>query len=319
MERIKEWIELQYLLLTLDLKPTDILEIIILSCLIYYILLWIKRTRAWSLLKGVGVLILFYIVVNICEFDTIKMLLSEFTSVGILAIMIIFQPELRRALETIGENQMLSQWLPFEEKKKEEDRLTKESVEALVSAVFELGKNKTGALIVIEQTILLDDYVKTGIALDAVITNPLLIQIFEHNTPLHDGAVIIRGNRIVAATCYLPLSGNMAISKALGTRHRAGLGISEVSDSITIIASEETGKVSLAVGGELIRNMDRNSLRAKLNMMQKKNIDVKRFRLWKKRKEQYNGEKTQQQQSGQSEVQSEVRGENKESGSVCDK
>ena len=300
MEGIKDWITEQYLLLTMDLKATDILEIIILSCLIYYILLWVKRTRAWSLLKGIIVIILFYVVVNICEFDTIKMLLAEFTSVGILAIMIIFQPELRRALETLGENQMLSQWLPFEEKKKEEDRLTKESVDALVSAVFELGRNKTGALIVIEQTILLEDYVKTGIALDAVITKSLLIQIFEHNTPLHDGAVIIRGNRIVAATCYLPLSGNMAISKALGTRHRAGLGISEVSDSITIIASEETGKVSLAVGGELIRNIDRNSLQAKLNMMQKKSIDVKKFRLWKKRKEQYNGEKARQQQQSES-------------------
>lgn len=296
METIKNWIVQQYIILTLDLNINDIMEIIILSCLIYYILLWVQRTRAWSLLKGIIFLVLFYVGAYIFEFETIKMLLSEFTSVGILAILVIFQPELRRALETIGENQVWLQKLSFEEKKKEEDRLTQESVDALVSAVFELGRNKTGALIVIEQTILLDDYVKTGIALDAVITNPLLIQIFEHNTPLHDGAVIIRGNRIIAATCYLPLSGNMEISKALGTRHRAGLGISEVSDSITIIASEETGKVSLAVGGELIRNIDKNRLQAKLNMMQKKNIDVKKFRLWKKRKEQYNGEKARQQQ-----------------------
>ncbi len=316
MEAIKEWIEMQYLLLALDLRLTDIVEIIILSSLIYYILLWIKRTRAWSLLKGIGVLILFYVVVYICEFDTIRMLLSEFTSVGILAVMIIFQPELRRALETIGENQMFSQWIPFEEKKKEEDRLTKESADALVSAVFELGKNKTGALIVIEQTIALDDYVKTGIALDAVITNPLLIQIFEHNTPLHDGAVIIRGNRIVAATCYLPLSANMEISKALGTRHRAGLGISEITDSITIIASEETGNVSLAVGGQLIRNIDRNRLQAKLNMMQKKNIDVRRFRLWRKRKEQYHDKKAQQ--SGQSEIREGERAEKAASDSISD-
>ena len=120
--------------------------------------------------------------------------------------------------------------------------------------------------------------------MNAKVSAPLLVQIFEHNTPLHDGAVVIRGDQIIAATCYLPLSDNMHISKELGTRHRAGLGISEVTDSITVIASEETGNVSIAIGGELFHNVDRDKLRAKLNFIQKKDIDVKRFRLWKEKR-----------------------------------
>ena len=161
------------------------------------------------------------------------------------------------------------------------NRFTDDIINDIVEATFQLGKAKTGALIVIEQKISLIEYIKTGIPLDAQITIPLLIQIFEHNTPLHDGAVIIRKGRIVSATCYLPLSDNMGISKALGTRHRAGLGISEVSDSITIIASEETGHVSLAIGGQLTRNISKEQLREVLEKLQDKTSETKRFRLWK--------------------------------------
>ena len=146
-----------------------------------------------------------------------------------------------------------------------------------------MGKVKTGALIVIEQDVVLGEYERTGIKLDALVSGQLLINIFEHNTPLHDGAIIIRGDRIVSATCYLPLSDSMRLSKALGTRHRAGVGLSEVADSLVIIVSEETGAVSLAIGGELIRNIDADYLKSKLTYIQKKSIDVKRFRLWKGR------------------------------------
>lgn len=154
----------------------------------------------------------------------------------------------------------------------------------LIKAAFEMSKNKTGALIVIEQNVALGDYERTGIPIDAVVSSQLLVNIFEHNTPLHDGAVIMRNNRIVAATCYLPLSDSLEINKELGTRHRAGIGISEVSDSMTIIVSEETGDVSVAVGGELFRGLDADNLRKKLSYIQNKSLDVKRFRLWKGKK-----------------------------------
>ncbi len=146
-----------------------------------------------------------------------------------------------------------------------------------------MGKVKTGALMVIEQNVLLTEYERTGIEVDALISSQLIINIFEHNTPLHDGAVIIRGNRIVSATCYLPLSDNMEISKELGTRHRAGVGISEATDALTIIVSEETGNVSVTYEGQLYRNLDANELKEKLHMIQNKDTEEKKRRLWKGR------------------------------------
>ena len=146
-----------------------------------------------------------------------------------------------------------------------------------------MGAAYTGALIVIEQDMVLEEYEKTGITVDGLVTSQLLINIFEHNTPLHAGAVIIRGDRVVAATCYLPLSDNNNLNKALGTRHRAGVGISEVTDSMTIIVSEETGKVSVAVGGELIHDIDADSLRNKLEYLRRRTIDVKSFKIWRGR------------------------------------
>lgn len=282
MQAVQKWIMTRLSILTMDVKITDYIEIVLLAVLIYYVLVWIQRTKAWSLLKGIAIILVFYLAVVLCEFDTIEMLLKQFASAGLVALVIIFQPELRRVLETLGDNDFLKKWLPLDGSKEQGERFSTQTIDAIVQASYELGKNKTGALIVIEQNITLDDFVKTGIMLDALVSAPLLIQIFEHNTPLHDGAVIIRGDRIVAATCYLPLSQNDRISKALGTRHRAGIGISEVTDSITIIASEETGAVSIAVGGELLPNIDSASLKSKLNFIRKKSIDVKRFRIWKK-------------------------------------
>ena len=281
MEQMKEAVKKLILGPLQNVEFNDIFEIIILSFLIYHILVWIKRTKAWSLLKGGIVCILFIGLVYILNLQTISWILSNLYNVGIIAIVIIFQPELRRALEQLGNNKIMSDFTLLSDSKDGGNRFTDDIINDIVEATFQLGKAKTGALIVIEQKISLIEYIKTGIPLDAQITIPLLIQIFEHNTPLHDGAVIIRKGRIVSAICYLPLSDNMGISKALGTRHRAGLGISEVSDSITIIASEETGHVSLAIGGQLTRNISKEQLREVLEKLQDKTSETKRFRLWK--------------------------------------
>lgn len=261
----------------------DVIEIIIIAFIIYYVMVWIKDTRAWSLLKGIAIIAAFAIIAVILNLNTILWIASKTLSVGIIALVIIFQPELRKALEQLGRKKIFSQITLFDDNKDKTERFSDKTVNELVKASFELGKAKTGALIVIEQDMVLTEYERTGIDVDGIVTSQLLINIFEHNTPLHDGAVLIRGNRVVAATCYLPLSDNMELSKELGTRHRAGVGISEVTDSLTIIVSEETGKVSIAVGGKLIRNIGEDSLRNKLVYLQKKNIDVKAFKLWKGR------------------------------------
>ena len=166
----------------------------------------------------------------------------------------------------------MSAILPFDNSKDVTVRFTDKTRNELIKACFDMGEAKTGALIVIEQDIRLTEYERTGITVDAVLTSQLLINIFEHNTPLHDGAVIVRNNRVAAATCYLPLSDNMELSKQLGTRHRAGVGISEVSDSLTIIVSEETGHVSVAREGELLRNVDSAQLRRELEKAQNKKV-----------------------------------------------
>lgn len=266
-----------------QINGLDILEIIIIAILLYYVMVWIKDTRAWMLLKGILVLAVFTLFAVLFQLKTILWIESNIFSVGIIAIVVIFQPELRRALEQLGQQQLFAKILPFDDSKDKSERFSDRTVNELIKAATELAKARTGALIVIEQNIVLSEFEKTGIAIDGLITSQLLINIFEHNTPLHDGAVIIRGNRVVAATCYLPLSDNLNLSKELGTRHRAGVGISEVSDSLTIIVSEETGKVSIAIGGELFRNVDNDSLRNKLIYVQKKSIDVKSFKLWKGR------------------------------------
>ena len=190
----------------------------------------------------------------------------------LIGVIVIFQPELRKLLEQLGQKKIMSAIIPFDTSKEVRERFTDKTVNELVKACFEMGEVKTGALIVIEQDIRLGEYERTGITVDAVLTSQLLINIFEHNTPLHDGAVLVRGNRIVSATCYLPLSDNMELSKQLGTRHRAGVGISEVSDSVTIIVSEETGQVSVAQGGRLIRDVSSGKLREILEKAQNKKV-----------------------------------------------
>jgi diadenylate cyclase len=263
---------------------TDIVEIVIIAALIYEIMIWIKNTRAWTLFKGIVILIVFVLLAAIFNLNTILWIADKTLNVGIIAAIIVFQPELRRALEQLGRKNFINNIFTFDDSKNTNERFSDRTITELVKATYELAKHKTGALIVIEKEISLTEYVRTGIAIDSEISNQLLINIFEHNTPLHDGAVIIRGDRIVAATCYLPLSDNMELSKELGTRHRAGVGVSETTDSFTIIVSEETGKVSVAEGGKLIRNVDGENLKSELVALQNKTVDSKRFKIWKGRK-----------------------------------
>lgn len=259
----------------------DLVEILILSFLIYHILVWIRETRAWTLLKGMLLLLCFIAVAYIFEMDTIKFIISKGLDLSLMALVVIFQPELRRALEQLGEKKIIESLIPFDSVREVKERFSDKTINELVKGTVEMAKEKTGALIVIEQNETLSEYERTGIALDSLLTSQLLINIFEHNTPLHDGAIIVRGNRIVSATCYLPLSDNMALSKELGTRHRAGVGISEVTDSLTIIVSEETGAISMASKGKLTRHVSADELRQRLVQLQDRSVDTKKFRFWK--------------------------------------
>ena len=261
----------------------DIVEIIIIAFLFYTILVWIKSTRAWMLFKGLMVILVFVMVAALFRMNTILWLAEKTINVGVIAIVIIFQPELRRALEQLGRKNFLRGIASIDFGKNETETISTKSINELVRACFEMSKVKTGALIVIEDTVVLSEYERTGIAVDAVLTNQLLLNIFEKNTPLHDGAVIVRGDRIVSATCYLPLSDNMELSKELGTSHRAAVGISEISDSLTIIVSEETGGVSVATEGRIIRGLDQEGLRKHLKAIQKYEPDNKRKGLLKRR------------------------------------
>ena len=252
---------------------TDVIEVLILTFLIYQIIVWIKNTKAWMLLRGIIVLAGFILLAAIFKMHTILFIARNSLTVMATAAIVVFQPELRRALEKLGEKQFLTSVVPFEQNR--EIRFSEESRENIIRACFAMGKVKTGALIVVEQAIRLTEYESTGIQMDCLVSSQVLENIFEHNTPLHDGAIIIRGDRIVSATCYLPLSDNMRISKDLGTRHRAALGMSEVCDALVSVVSEETGLVSVASGGRLLRAINAEELRSQLSQIQYRKTETK--------------------------------------------
>jgi len=259
-----------------NLRWTDIVEILILTYLIYHILVWIKNTRAWSLLKGLLVVAVFVALAALFNMSTILWIVQHVTGIAVTAIVILLQPELRSAMEELGQTNILSSLFNFDNPRTPEGLFSDKTIAEIVRASFQMARVKTGALIVIEQTTPLQEYIRTGIDMDALVTSQLLVNIFEKNTPLHDGAVIIRNNRVVAATCYLPLSENR-MDKGLGTRHRAGVGISEVTDSLTIIVSEESGEISLAYRGSLTRNVTENELKERLVTLQNKEIQEARY------------------------------------------
>lgn len=259
---------------------SNLFEILIISFLIYEILIWVQNTRAWVLLKGGLMILAFYVGAYVLHLNTITWMINHMGQLALIALIIIFQPELRKALEQLGSRNIITDLFNSEAMRATE-QYTEKTVNEIVRAAFEMGKVKTGALIVIERGTPLAEIERTGIAVDGIVTSQLLINIFEHNTPLHDGAVIIRGNRVTAATCYLPLSENLSISKDLGTRHRAALGISESSDSMTVVVSEETGRVTLASDGKLTRMNDPESLRQAITVESKDEANSGKFRLWK--------------------------------------
>ena len=262
----------------------DVAEILIIAVLLYYTLVWMKTTRAWILLKGLIVILAFLLLAYFFRMTTILWMAQHVLGFAVTALIVVLQPELRKALEELGKKNIISSVLPFDNSHRVNEEFSEKTINEITKACVEMGKVRTGALIVIEQKVSLRDYERTGIDVDGIVTSQLLINIFEHNTPLHDGAVIIQGNRVVSATCYLPLSDNLGLSKELGTRHRAGVGISEITDSLTIIVSEETGKISVAYEGELERNLDADSLRDRMHKILNNPVEEhKNLRIWKGR------------------------------------
>lgn len=257
---------------------TNLIEVIIIAFLVYELLLWIMNTKAWTLLKGIIVILIFTLISAVLRLTTILWILERISTIAVITLIVIFQPELRKALEQLGSRNFVTGILNLDDDKTR-TTLSGTDIEQIVKATMEMAKQKTGALMVIERSVLLKEIENTGIEINGLISSGLIINIFEKNTPLHDGAVMIRGNRIIAATCYLPLSENMSISKDLGTRHRAALGVSEVSDSITIVVSEETGRITVAQDGKLKRMPDAETLKKTL-MSVIADEEEKRFSRW---------------------------------------
>lgn len=263
---------------------TDIVEILIITLLVYGILVWVKETRAWALLRGVLIIGAFLLLAVFFEMKTILWIAEKLVSLAVIAVVVVLQPELRKALENLGRKNIVSSIFPLDMMRSSTVAgFSDKTVNEIIKACIEMGKAKTGALIVVEHKERLSEYERTGIDIDAIVSSQLLINIFEHNTPLHDGAIIVRGDRVVSATCYLPLSDNMELSKELGTRHRAGVGISEVTDSMTVIVSEETGKISVAHEGKLYRGLTAEELREHLSSIQDKVVEEKKRIIWKGR------------------------------------
>ena len=258
---------------------TDVLDILIVAYIIYKVIFWIKETRAWVLFKGILVIFVFAAIAALLKLHTIIFILSNTINVGIIALLIVFQPEMRKALEQLGKGRFFSYFTRSDDAG--DEKAAARTVDEIVKAASKMGAVKTGALILMEQKVPLGDLERTGIPIDAIVSSQLLINIFEHNTPLHDGAVIIRRNRVAAATCFLPLTDSDEVSMELGTRHRAAIGASEVSDAHVIVVSEETGQISVARGGVLSRNLTADQLKSMLS--QQDQTGKKKLAIWKGR------------------------------------
>ncbi|WP_100406038.1 diadenylate cyclase CdaA [Bacillus solitudinis] len=233
----------------------QIVDILLVTYVVYKLIMIIRGTKAVQLVKGITVILAVWLLSSFFGLRTLEFIMSQTVTYGLLAIIIIFQPELRRGLEQIGRGKL------FSSRSVPEEDLIQKSINSIVKASTYMGKRRIGALMSLERETGMNDYVETGIQMNANLTSELLINTFIPNTPLHDGAVILKENTILAAACYLPLSENPFISKELGTRHRAALGVSEVTDCVTIIVSEETGNISLTKNGELHRDLDEEQLR----------------------------------------------------------
>lgn len=263
-----------------DMSVLNILRISADIALVWYVLykliMLIRGTKAIQLLKGIVIVLVVWLISSVFELQTIQYFTNQAIRWGFLVIVILFQPELRRALEQLGRGNIFSRTT------KSEEEILENMVESIVASCNYMAKRRIGALITIERETGVGEYAETGIAINGKLTHQLLTNIFTPNTPLHDGAVIITGEEIDAAACYLPLSESPLISKELGTRHRAAMGISEVTDAITIVVSEETGGISCTKNGELRRNLDSDALRSFLHKNLVQNIKTLELMPWKK-------------------------------------
>ncbi|WAH37430.1 diadenylate cyclase CdaA [Alicyclobacillus dauci] len=234
----------------------DIIDILFVAFVLYFLLLLIRGTRAVQLLKGVIIVVVVTVISSLLHLSASSWVLNRIIQVGLFAIPVVFQPELRRALEQLGRGQFWN--LSLSQQGSEE---AQQAVNEIVKATQVLSKTKIGALIVVERKTGLNEYIETGTSIEGYVSSELFINLFIPNTPLHDGAVIVRSNQIVAAGCFLPLTENRSLDKQLGTRHRAALGISEQSDGVAVVVSEETGKISVGVDGVLHRGLDEPGLK----------------------------------------------------------
>ncbi|MCX7988162.1 MAG: diadenylate cyclase CdaA [Thermodesulfovibrio sp.] len=238
-----------------QLRPQDLIDIVIVSYIIYKIFLLVKGTRAARMLVGVGVLLTLSLISRFLELYTLDWLIQSFWTQIVIVLIILFQPEIRKALAQMGETPLFHRFSSAEEMK---------TIEEIVKASHSLANRKIGALIVFERDVSLSEYIEIGVPLDAKVTKELLMSIFHPSSPIHDGAVIIKGNKALAAGCFLPIKLGADLSKTYGTRHRAALGITEETDAVAVIISEETGSISLAVHGQLESNFDMEKLRQRL-------------------------------------------------------
>jgi len=263
-----------------DIGVSEVLDIIIMAGLLYYILRWIRQTHAWALLKGIVIVALVALVAYLFELVTVTWLMQNTLAMGLIALVILFQPELRKALEQLGRGVDLSSLTDHRINKGSGMQL--QIIDEIIHAVITMATKKTGALICVERSVILEDIAKTGIELDAIVTRQLLSNIFVDKTPLHDGAVVIRNNRLISAMCILPLT-TEDVDHELGTRHRAAIGLSEISDALIIIVSEETGIISIASEGKIQRHITEKKLR---NILTAEISEVTKRRLipWKNRK-----------------------------------
>ena len=237
---------------------TFIIDIAIVIVLIYYFIKFAKETKVWQLIKGIVLLIIITFLSGLFKLKILNYLLTSVMTYGVIALLIIFQPELRRGLEKLGTTNTFSKLFGMDKTLQDQ---TKENIYKIVIAAEEMSKTKTGALIVFERDVKLQDIIETGVPMDSIISPQVLVNIFVPNTPLHDGAVVISNNKIAAAACILPLADDKDIAKNLGTRHRSAIGISKESDAIAVVVSEETGKISIAKDGTLIADVSEESLK----------------------------------------------------------
>lgn len=282
MDRIELLLdELMVQLSYTNLTWIGLIEILIIAVFAYQLVLWVKNTKAWMLLRGILVIIVFILLARIFAMTTILYIVEISFNVLAVAAIVVFQPEIRRALENLGQRNILSAITPFDIKK-DNEKFSVQIIDALVNACVSMGEVKTGALIVIEKSVRLSEFEATGIKMDCLTSYQVLVNIFEHNTPLHDGAIIMRGDRILAATCYLPLSDNTMLSKDLGTRHRAAVGMSEVSDAIVLVVSEETGSIAIVEAGTIKRGVTAIELRERLMKLNADKLDTQTTSIFNK-------------------------------------